>query len=193
MKPRARNKAQVKLRTLAKEIVEWWEAETGVLFDYAALQPGDKHREVVFEITDREPGLKAEWNERIRSALIRRDASFFREFADALEFSQMELLNVNGLAAQAFIDLRFSKGGLPTKREVRERTRDLWAIRKGLKERGNSKLREDIKGGLVIGSMLQKFPKQNWTRIFKKLGLENLPEDPGGQPRQRRNRLLSTQ
>jgi hypothetical protein len=174
---------------LAKEIVEWWEEETGVLFKYASLRPPITNQNGFFERIDQGDGgqgIKSIWRKRMRSALIRRDFAFFRKFADALEFAQSEPLNITRLTAETFISLSL-KEYIPTKHDLAKRVKYRWAFDRVLVRGGKEAVKGNLEGNAEIEREIKHFPKQNWTRILNRLGLKDLPRDPGGQPRQKRN------
>jgi hypothetical protein len=148
------------------------------------------------------------FHEAAAQALRAGDADFFREVARLLETridappEQRFDLEV----ARAFTILRAKlgrlTGQLPTKKQVRETAlraiaRDNVMQAQGPKETwlekcyyqdasGQTQMRPEIRK--AVEKEVRRLPEQNWTLIFKRCGLADLPNDKGGQRTHRRQK-----
>jgi hypothetical protein len=86
-------------------------------------------------------------------------------------------------ARSAYMELK-QPGKEPTKVEVRECAVRKWKIHNILM-RGPRPWTGDMPTSAEI--LLEKIPKQNWTRVFKRTGLSHLPSGKGGQPSHKKN------
>jgi hypothetical protein len=130
------------------------------------------------------PSLFYDW---ATIAVRRRDAGFFKEVARLLEDKikpQKEDLAAR-FAIMAYGEFR-ELGKDPTKRDVRERAIAIWKwwnVIPKWERRWNEEM--PPKWQLV----LEKIPKQNWTRVFKRIGLSHLRSSKGGQPSHKKGPL----
>jgi len=147
-------------------------------------------------------GIRMGFFEAAAKAILAGDAEFFREVARLLEsrIKGPPERRVDLAVNHAFGRLRRHEGKLPTKKQVREAA--LWdmAFSNVLQRKpgpnpweemtffpsGNKPRR--LKPSIIkeVNAEVQLLPEQNWTVIFKRCGLSNLPNDRGGQPSHRK-------
>jgi len=156
--------------------------------------------------------LLPDFYEAVSKALLDSDAGFFREVARLLETRlegpperrlDMEVVRAfNFLRARA----KWRKEPLPTKCRVREVALRLIAFSNVMNRRGSPE--KPARVGLLSGvnwrtqlepeileaveREIELLPEQNWTRIFERCGLADLPADKGGQPRHRQRRKAAS-
>ena len=84
------------------------------------------------------------------------------------------------------------QGSEPTKKEVRERALRKWATRRvifrsvettGRPWNGNMPTEREVL------AEQERLPRQDWTEVFLRCGLGNLPSDKGGRPSHKRHRV----
>ena len=135
----------------------------------------------------------------LEQAVLTRDAEFFREVARLLETRVAgPQRRIDLEVTSAFIVLRADAEHegreWPTKKEVREGA--LFSIALAdFERRQNPPLSEDqmydcdeegvpqLKPEIAraVQREMEQFPEQNWTRVFKRCGLDHLAEDKGGR------------
>jgi hypothetical protein len=135
----------------------------------------------------------------VEQAVLNRDAEFFREVARLLETHIAgPHRRIDLEVSRAFYDLcdqaRHEERELPTKREVREAALysialedyqrrhhplQTWEQMHEFDEEGVPRLKPEF--ARAVRREIDQFPEQNWTRIFKRCGLDHLAEDKGGR------------
>ncbi len=140
-------------------------------------------------------------------AILDGDGEFFREAARLLEQrvgARPFERRVDVAVHHAFIELQSRSKSPPTKKQVRERALYLMATWNVMSRFGRRVAIEQVfeasakasgegrqakvKKSLLsdIQKEVRRFPRQKWTRIFKRCGLSHLPKDKGGQPSHRK-------
>lgn len=179
-----------------------------------ALEPKKPLADAMFDRAEQQGRDSVHWGIRIgfyettSKAILAGDSGFFREVARLLE------TRVDGTPERRFdleVEAAFnilrerlgrSTGKLPTKKQVKELA--LWNVAfSNVLDRmtgpnpwdemhhfpgGNERARLKPDAAKQIEKEIERLPEQNWTAIFKRCGLANLPNDKGGQPSHRRRR-----
>jgi hypothetical protein len=174
------------------------------------LDPDKPLASALFERSARRDGLHTRgaiqlgFFEAAANAILKRDSSFFREVARLLEqrIGRGPERRIDDAAITCVTILEARTGSLPTKRDVRECVRELIATDRVMgrtKWRTIGDIYEFPTGGgkarlkPALSNEIEKelagsFPKQDWTKIWKRCGLSHLPADKGGQPTHKKQR-----
>jgi len=131
------------------------------------------------------PSLFYDW---ATIAVRRRDATFFKEVARLLE-DKIEPQKEDFAALHAIMAYKELKelGKDPTKRDVRERAIRKWKTWNVIIKKRERPWNGEMPTNLEL--VLEKIPRQNWTRVFKRIGLSDLPSSKGGQPSHKKGPL----
>jgi hypothetical protein len=170
-----------RLRALNQQLRFWQESERYV----SKVGSADLHHSGVLDT----------YREKVAKAIIEWDSDFFREIAEAMDFAERRELEPLRFVFLAMRELLFRHSSFAeiTKRDVRLLAQRLWATERlsGLAKYADPAKRElliAITGKAppaieaAIKTEIENQPKQDWTKLFKKAGLQDLRADPGGQP-----------
>jgi hypothetical protein len=171
-----------RLRALNQQLRFWQESERYV----SKVGSADLHHSGVLDT----------YREKVAKAIIEWNSDFFREIAEAMDFAERRQLEPRRFIFLAMRELLFRRSsfGEITKRDVRRLAQRWWAIERLRRSNGYARREKELEllGALrsevnpTIERAIQKeieiLPQQDWTRLFKKAGLQDLRADPGGQP-----------
>jgi hypothetical protein len=176
--------------------------------------PGKALIAALIDASERHDRKSVEWKSRwgfleaVSQAVLEGDGEFFREVARLVE-ARLEgppERRVDLEVAQAFALLRARsarrKEALPTKKQVREAALFSMAFSHAMRRRAgrlawsslhfyldeNGRAQLPAKFLKEIQKEVERLPEQNWTVIFKRCGLADLPNDKGGQRSHRQQR-----
>ena len=170
----------------------------------SALEPDKPLADAMFDRAEQMGRDSGHWSIRIgfyeaaSKAILAGDAEFFREVARLLE-TRIEgppERRVDLALNHAFARLHALEGKLPTKKQVRDAALREMALSNVLGRMPGPSAWMDahyFPGGTDRASLkpevrkevdqeIERIPEQNWTALFKRCGLSNLPNDKGGQP-----------
>jgi hypothetical protein len=141
-------------------------------------------------------GVLHTYREMVADAIINWNSDFFRELSDAMDYldtRELDPLRFVFHAMRALL-LRSRDPSEITKRDVRRLAQRWWAIERLRRSNGYARREKELEllGALysevnpTIERAIQKeieiLPRQDWTKLFKKAGLQDLRANPGGQP-----------
>jgi hypothetical protein len=166
-----------RLRALHHQLRFWQESERYV----SKVGFADLHHEGVLDT----------YRERVTKAIIDWNQDFFREVAEAMDFVEHKELDPLRFVLLSALWLLIARVPAEvTKRKVRQLALRWWAIERLRRRYAHvekqlpyfvhheappeieREIRKEVEG----------LPKQDWTDLFKKAGLRDLPADPGGSP-----------
>jgi len=126
-------------------------------------------------------------------AVRRRDAAFFEEVARILREKivprQEDMAGRHVLVAYEEVK---QPGSEPTKKEVRERALRKWATQRVILRRVKTTGRPwngNMPTEREVLAEQERLPRQDWTEVFRRCGLGDLPSDKGGRPSHKRHRV----
>jgi hypothetical protein len=141
-------------------------------------------------------GVLQTYREMVADAIINWNSDFFRELSDAMDYRdtrELDPLRFVFYAMRALL-LRSRDPSEITKRDVRRLAQRWWTIERLRRSNGDARREKELEllGALrsevnpTIERAIQKeieiLPQQDWTKLFKKAGLQDLRANPGGQP-----------
>ena len=144
-------------------------------------------RAIEFELLS--PALFFDW---ATIAIRKRDYKFFEKVARLLRDKVVPLQedSVGRHVINAYTEVK-EPGGEPTKKKVRETALRNWATHR-LLVRAVKKTGKPWNGDMpterAILEEQENLPRQDWTEVFQRVGLADLPSDKGGRPSQKRFR-----
>jgi hypothetical protein len=125
------------------------------------------------------------FHDKVSAAILNDDSKFFRKLADAIDEPSDRLRPIRFVffAFEYLFGEPRKYGKLPTKGEVKKAAIKDWAyarclvsgkVVKGLDEASKTETYKRVM------KEIEALPEQKWSRLFKRAGLEDLPEDRPG-------------
>jgi hypothetical protein len=171
-----------RLRALNQQLRFWQESERYV----SKVGSTDLHHSGVLDT----------YREKVAKAIIEWNSDFFRELADAMDFAERRELEPLRFIFLAMRELLFRRASITeiTKRDVRLLAQRWWATERlsGPNDYAHSERQRELLVAITgkaspaiemaIKTEIENLPQQDWSKLFKKAGLQDLRADPGGQP-----------